>query len=533
MDPGLVTSEQPGSTVTCRSCRASILLDSIETHECHVTPATAAKRPPSPIKKRLSDLQSSVTTIQAVRRASSFLDTFLDEDIQAAASASPKTLKTATTVESMHDVRPAGVVSRRSFNPDEGSTWQTSAHEYQSLPGIHSPSPGLSPRSRVSPAEHSITSEFSQSEHLAPPPYSVPTSMPTPAPAVALTSASIGHDSSSLVMTSTNDRSPFSCRVRGVRVNKDRVAVYSILTSLTNRRQHLTSTGLANVPQVEFVIERRYREFYAFALTVSAMFPSQTQLWSQFPPKTFCNRQQTHGFLLRRKNGLDAFARTAMELMGLGTGANEGGTSNLLLPGAGSISQWYLVRKFLDLPPTLEGGTPTKDRSLVAASQELKMHAHQTSSWLLYRQKDQHDAIYEKIVDGYPMIKRVHTCAFPARAIFDMIVKGHCGSVDPNEGSSKPKLWHPWVEHKEILSRANGHTWTEWAIWKVSCNRERKMNSSFLTSLGICRDHGLEKACKHSVSRAGSESSLCRITCGLFSLLSCCIESKRMVRSRL
>lgn len=494
MDPGLVTSERPGSsgpTVTCRSCRASILLDSIETHECHVTPA-AGKRPPSPIKKRLSDLQSTVTTIQAVKRASSFLDTFLDEDIKAAASAPPKSMKTPAPpapAESTNHFRPADVVPRRSFNPDEGLTWQTSAHEYQSLPGIHSPSPGPSPRSPVSSAEHSATSEFSQHYRPPLPPLTAPASSTIPTPVAPMAPASVislsvpatvaapvmsaslvVHDSLSST-SSANDPSPLTCRVRGVRVTKDRVAVYSILTSLANRRRPPASpTAIANVQPVEFVIERRYREFYAFALAVCAMFPSQTQLWSQFPPKTYCNRQQTHGFLLRRKNGLDAFARTAMKLMGLGTGTDEDRAINLLLPGAGSISQWYLVRKFLDLPPTLEGGTPTKDRSLVAAAKELTMHAHQTSGWLLYRQKDQHDAIYEKIVDGYPMIKRIHTCAFPARAIFDMIVKGHCGSTDPNEGSSEPKFWHPWVEHKEILSRATGHTWTEWAIWKVRCN---------------------------------------------------------------
>uniref|UniRef100_K3WZ02 PX domain-containing protein n=1 Tax=Globisporangium ultimum (strain ATCC 200006 / CBS 805.95 / DAOM BR144) TaxID=431595 RepID=K3WZ02_GLOUD len=229
----------------------------------------------------------------------------------------------------------------------------------------------------------------------------------------------------------------------------------------------------------EIIIERRYREFYAFALAVYSMFPSK-DLWQRLPPKTLCflKSSKNDGFLLRRKNGLDDFIRCAIEMMDLGSSAQ------------GTIGQWYLVRKFLNLPSTMLT-QPTKDRSLVAAMYELKKHARQTQGWNLASCLEEHDAIYEKTCDGFQMMKRVRQCPFPARAVFDMIVKNNQGNVtapvssaiQPTESieygsngnsfataasrsSNLVASWNPLVEHEEILRRDDGHTWVERTTFK-------------------------------------------------------------------
>ncbi|KAF4035695.1 hypothetical protein GN244_ATG12364 [Phytophthora infestans] len=232
------------------------------------------------------------------------------------------------------------------------------------------------------------------------------------------------------------------CNVHDVRITPDQVAFYS----LTTRIPSLTTS--------EIIVERRFREFYVFALHVCAMFPS-SGLWNLFPPKTYCTlRRQntlTDGFLHRRRSGLEEFLHCALEKMVLGGEAQ------------GTIAQWYLLRLFLNLPPALAAAAPSKDRSLTAALYELKKHARQFSGWTVSRKPEPCDTVFEKVADGFHMIKRVTTCHFPARAVFDMVINQ---SVDDD----MPGLsWAPFVESEEVLSRESEHTRTVRTVFKDSC----------------------------------------------------------------
>ncbi|KAI9999317.1 hypothetical protein PInf_004142 [Phytophthora infestans] len=129
----------------------------------------------------------------------------------------------------------------------------------------------------------------------------------------------------------------------------------------------------------------------------------------------------------------------------------------------GTIAQWYLLRLFLNLPPALAAAAPSKDRSLTAALYELKKHARQFSGWTVSRKPEPCDTVFEKVADGFHMIKRVTTCHFPARAVFDMVINQ---SVDDD----MPGLsWAPFVESEEVLSRESEHTRTVRTVFKDSC----------------------------------------------------------------
>ncbi|KAJ8578391.1 hypothetical protein ON010_g814 [Phytophthora cinnamomi] len=99
------------------------------------------------------------------------------------------------------------------------------------------------------------------------------------------------------------------CNVRNVRVTDSQFAVYALATRIPS----LTAS--------EITVERRFREFYVFAVHVCTMFPS-AGLWKLLPPKTYCalRRQSTleDGFLLRRQSGLQDFVHCALEKMVLG-----------------------------------------------------------------------------------------------------------------------------------------------------------------------------------------------------------------------
>ncbi|RLN98820.1 hypothetical protein BBJ28_00001422 [Nothophytophthora sp. Chile5] len=230
-----------------------------------------------------------------------------------------------------------------------------------------------------------------------------------------------------------------SFSVGHVRVTSSQVAVYSLVSH-------------APLSAAKATVERRFREFYAFALHICTMFPT-AELLQRLPPKTYCNmrRQSTlsDGFLLRRKSGIDDFLHCALDKMMLG------------VDGQGTIAQWYLLRLFLNLSPALATATPTKDRSLVAAMHELKKHARQSTGWTVSRKPGSSDTVFEKTVDSFPMVKRVTVCHFPARAVFDMVMNCPGGVSSNGSGAS----WAPFVERDEVLTRENEHIWTERTIW--------------------------------------------------------------------
>ncbi|KAE9045220.1 hypothetical protein PR002_g2359 [Phytophthora rubi] len=235
------------------------------------------------------------------------------------------------------------------------------------------------------------------------------------------------------------------CNVRNVRVTNSQIAVYSLATRIPS----LTAS--------EITVERRFREFYEFALHVCAMFPS-AGLWKLLPPKTYCalRRQDTltDGFLHRRKSGLQDFVHCALEKMVLGGEAQ------------GSIAQWYLLRLFLNLPPALTAAAPSKDRSLTAALNEQKKHARQYSGWTVNRKPGPCDTVFEKVADSFHMVKRVTTCHFPARAVFDMVMNR---SVDDEmSGHGVGVSWAPFVESEEVLSRENENTLIVRTVFKGS-----------------------------------------------------------------
>ncbi|KAG2762156.1 hypothetical protein Pcac1_g25966 [Phytophthora cactorum] len=231
------------------------------------------------------------------------------------------------------------------------------------------------------------------------------------------------------------------CNVRNVRITPDHVAVYAL------------ATRVPSLTTAEITIERRFREFYVFAQHVCAMFPS-SGLWNLFPPKTYCAlRHQstlTDGFLHRRKNGLEEFLHCALEKMVLGGEAQ------------GTIAQWYLLRLFLNLQPGLAAAAPSKDRSLTAALYEFKRHARQYSGWMVNRKPGPCDTVFEKLADGFHMIKRVTTCHFPARAVFDMVTNRSVDNEMPGVS------WAPFVESEEVFSRESEHTWTVRTAFKDS-----------------------------------------------------------------
>ncbi|RLN91724.1 hypothetical protein BBJ28_00005832 [Nothophytophthora sp. Chile5] len=251
------------------------------------------------------------------------------------------------------------------------------------------------------------------------------------------------------VSSRAESASSLQCNVGHVRVTSSQVAVYSLVSHVSLSAAKVT-------------IERRFREFYAFALHVCTMFPT-VELLQRLPPKTYCNMRRqsvlSDGFLLRRKSGIDDFLHCALDKM------------MLAVDGQGTIAQWYLLRLFLNLSPALATATPTKDRSLVAAMHELKKHARQSTGWTMSRNPGSSDTVFEKTVDSFPMVKRVTVCHFPARAVFDMVMNCPGGVSSNGSGAS----WAPFVERDEVLNRENEHIWTERTVWASGSWRGGKM----------------------------------------------------------
>lgn len=528
MDPGLGTSERltayrsqsviipplrqideelsgAVATITCRSCRVRIPVDDIDSHECSPTAVKAANMSPS--NRKLSD------------SGSSFLDSFLDGGSSSSSPASTNAAQTRYAEPTVVNVNQLDV-------PPTAPAVMT--------PDQYARTHFVDPSAVETPSQ---TSEVSQAPVKKRPPHlsslgrsmSVPSSSPdnqnNPTSSLSASNLLTAAFSPRGRQTSAPESAalaPIQCRVRGVRVNKNRVAVYSIISSLPKKEQAplsltsgliqtfggssgdngsyaasssstasprsntpLTASGSSKITSTsnEIVVERRYREFYAFALNVYSMFPSQ-ELWQRMPPKTYCatfapGRRLNDGFLIRRKNGLDDFVRYAIEMMDLGSTAQ------------GSLAQWYLVRLFLNISP-LAMPKPTKDRSLSAARLELKSQWRKMEGWTPVGRVEEHDAMYEKVSDGFPMIKRVRLCRFPARAVFDMIVpRQDTGNSSPKRSGAHVNFndadsmiggarsdvdsaviasWDPSVEYNEVLRRESGNTWVERTVFKVRFN---------------------------------------------------------------
>jgi hypothetical protein len=479
----MLSTAMTGPSVTCRQCRVQIPLDDMDSHECN----------PKDLKTATHSPRAAAALLEAASKASSFLDAFLDTSSEEkAASSSQKTGETSATdavpkepksaVRSVEVVHASGSVSEEQVaRPFQSESLQNS-HSVRS--SAHSDLTASnargSPQNNVASLYHSPSAGArslppNTTDHAAVPPLSQAVQ-----PRVLPNLESSSSPSSSVT--------PLQCRVRGVRLNRDKVAMYSVVSNLLHQHAepHAVSSSTTLATPREVIIERRYREFYAFALAVYSMFPSQ-ELWQRLPPKTLClqsSRNQSGGFLLRRKNGLDDFVRRALELIDLGSNAH------------GTIGQWYLVRKFFNLPPAIKGAAqPTKDRSLVAAMHEMKKHARQAEGWTTVRRVDEHDTTYEKVSDGFQMVKRVKTCPFPARAIFDRITKRAADrtvvamndeSRDANESSllsadNSVGFSDPLVESVEVLRRENRQTWTERVVYKV-CVRSIDKRVCLLTS---------------------------------------------------
>lgn len=397
MEPGLATSDQPaweGPVVVCRDCRAQLSVEDSEEHDCSTAPASTV---------RLSPTKMFLNT---AAKATSFFDSVRD--------------KKHVEVEAVKEMTQAPVrqLDRRSSTPQAPEQTETS---------------------KLIAKLQRTASVPERTEARAPSVPPVPWSLPETKPLSALDQQR-RHSTGSPVHNGL-----IQCNVRGVRVTTDQVAVYSLATRVPS----LTAS--------EITVERRFREFYVFALRVCAMFPS-SGLWSMLPPKTYCTLRRhstlTDGFLHRRKNGLEEFLHCALEKMVLGGEAQ------------GTIAQWYLLRLFLNLPPVLTASARLKDRSLTAALYELKKHARQFSGWTVSRKPGPCDTVFEKVADSFLMIKRVTTCHFPARAVFDMVMNRSVDDEMPGRGAGV--MWTPFVESEEVLSRENEHTCTVRTVFKGS-----------------------------------------------------------------
>jgi hypothetical protein len=528
--------------VTCRECRSQLSLDDIDTHNC----------------KPLTPSKSKQLAIDAVKKANSFIETFLDTPIDENGPSTPSKTSVPSIEKPSKPVKsdshsdvftyreedltmlcqPEPLMPRGSFYTSTGDPLQDSQYaaamqmatntsllmRYDSMPPFESNTWYYQNYQQYHQAQHQQQQQQQRAQaqqqpfrvdilntsQTAYPPavkvYATPAPAPAPASSVTtplatpsllepsasfLSGRSTRANSGNTTATTTavaapvtpNKSSaivasqlPIQCRVRGVRVNKDKVAVYTIISSIMRPALTGGSSSPTQRSAQEISIERRYREFYSFALNVYSMFPTE-ELWRRLPPKAYCQWSgiKNDGFLMRRKNGLDDFICRSIELMQIGANTNQG-----------TIGQWYLVRKFFNLPSTLAVVGTTKDRSMIAAMNELKRHARQTSGWKLHKQTSSLDATYEKIADGFQMVKRVRTCNFPARAIYDMIVNKTGSSSTPSSGlvngnetlldctssttksttSTTMSPWNQLLDAQEILKRENATTWTERVVYK-------------------------------------------------------------------
>lgn len=488
-------------TITCHSCRARLAEDEIDSHECsEIAPSSPTSATGSPASRKLSDAAPRAESLFSSFLNSSPLSPSLTETRRADLVVDTTPMATATIVAAFAPAKtppPAEAV----FIAPPHPTRSLSVFSATPTTGSDAPRPAT-PDALMFTAPNVLSALASRSRAASDPGAILPAS-------------------------------PIQCRVRGVRVNKNRVAVYSIISNVARKAPTSSPTAIAigllpfsstdvavsattsgrpptpgrpSTPTSkagaggEIVVERRYREFYAFALNVYAMFPSR-ELWQRLPPKTYCSRPLTDGFLIRRKNGLDDFVRRAIELMDLGSQAH------------GSIAQWYLVRLFLNISPTAMP-RQTKDRSLTAAMTELNQLAQELDGWTSVGRVMEDDAVYERVGDGFPIVKRVHLCRFPARAVFDMIVQRAENVLDTNNVSSssdseadvdsggdlsgdavhneaaRPQPWDPVVESHYEVRRENASTWVERTVYKVCGNFRQCTMWVVLTKSWNCRGAG-------------------------------------------
>ncbi|RHZ23400.1 hypothetical protein DYB37_001736 [Aphanomyces astaci] len=230
---------------------------------------------------------------------------------------------------------------------------------------------------------------------------------------------------------SSNQTADIQAHVTQVTVSQQGFATYRISSSLW-----------PNGPQ--FTVDRRYRDFYAFATLLQLMLsPSSTSphaMWVKLPPKTYCSRNTlTDGFLLRRKAGLEGFLSTAIDML-LNPKTTAGPAHKR------TLTQMHVLREFLGIPAA---------RDVHGAVRDLKRLGLTSDGWTRVQTLGVQDHIFEQVVDGFNTIKRVATLPFPARAIFDLLVlpPHQVTAFNPNVvGGSilRKESTSMWVEHVQL-----------------------------------------------------------------------------------
>ncbi|KAF0758809.1 hypothetical protein AaE_003826 [Aphanomyces astaci] len=230
---------------------------------------------------------------------------------------------------------------------------------------------------------------------------------------------------------SSNQTADIQAHVTQVTVSQQGFATYRISSSLW-----------PNGPQ--FSVDRRYRDFYAFATLLQLMLsPSSTSphaMWVKLPPKTYCSRNTlTDGFLLRRKAGLEGFLSTAIDML-LNPKTTAGPAHKR------TLTQMHVLREFLGIPAA---------RDVHGAVRDLKRLGLTSDGWTRVQTLGVQDHVFEQVVDGFNTIKRVATLPFPARAIFDLLVlpPHQVTAFNPNVvGGSilRKESTSMWVEHVQL-----------------------------------------------------------------------------------
>ncbi|OQR86480.1 hypothetical protein THRCLA_10543 [Thraustotheca clavata] len=219
-------------------------------------------------------------------------------------------------------------------------------------------------------------------------------------------------------------------RIQKVNVCKEGFAKYVIVTSLW-------SSG------PEFVVERRYREFYKLAQMLYTMHPSE-DVWHRLPPKLYCQHAKslTDGFLLRRKVGLEGFLVAAIDML---LNPNSAGPSSKR-----TLTQLHVLNDFLGLPAS---------KDVNGAVKELKQHAEVSPGWnkvLVYKPGD---ILYEKTTDCFLALKRQVTLPFPPRAILDVLVT--------SPSTSEAKRLNPFLIGGEVIRKESNHLWIEHTVYRT------------------------------------------------------------------
>jgi len=393
MDPGITTAERnpkDSQYITCKSCKDQIHVDDISDHICDTTPKPKSFISPAVLK----------TTKSATVKAASFMESFLDNSPPIELLQSPQTVSL--------DI----ILSNPTTPPENSKLYRR----------VSSPSLPQSPHGTVktgSPSALAHRTSLCETNSGANLIFPVLLSNVPISPALKLARE---------VSISSDEDFTMKARVQKVTVTKFGYAKYSIISQAWNSGP-------------EFSVERRYSEFYDFAQRLYSIYPSK-DVWHRLPPKTYCNRPLTDGFLLRRKVGLEGFLCGAIDML---INPNSAGPNCKR-----TIPQMHILREFLAIPST---------RDISGAIKELKRHSQQSMGWTQINSHHLNDNTFEKFCDGFITIKRVSTCMYPARAIFDLLV------LPPT--SPQARKINPSIMRGEILRKDLNDLWVEHIIMQV------------------------------------------------------------------